>query len=697
MYKFDVRSLSTRMVLSFIGLVILTAMAAGLPAVWLISRQLNRQAWAQVQQGSRATQALYHAQSQELANLAMLTAQRPTLQQLLTDNDQTALVAYLRTLQPSEAVDALVICNAAGEVVSLAGIPRGARLCASGDSGPFQVFTGNGSPTEVWHVAAYPLVRPELPQPDRVLVARLLNDSFAQEMRAKTGLEHVVRVNNQPVAASLNNYSDIVTAPPDHSPNGSWQLNFSLDSVPYFAVGFLLSDSPTAADDRVTAESALQVANITASQQELVLTTIASLIIIAALGSVVGALLARQINRPLAQLAQATSVAGSGNLSTPVTINSGVREVDMVAQALEQARVDLRQSLAAVQQEKAWTDHLLDSIVEGVVTLDDQCRITFFSRGAERITGLSRDEVLRRHCNQVFPLVEPGAAFNQCIPASGQQAKVVVNLPPGSQTSLAITGARLRPPNTEDVAVALVFRDVSKEEAVHRLIGHFLANVSHEFRTPLSSLAASIELLLDEAPSLSGAELQHLLMALHLSTLSLHTLVDNLLEGASIEAGHFRVHVQTTNLTKIIAEAIRTIQPLLDKRDQLLVLELPTTLPPIRADFRRTVQVLVNLLSNASKYGPTQAEITVSARVADGLVRVAVADQGPGIAPEHKDDLFRKFVYPNLPGGKTQYGAGLGLLVVKAVVDAQGGQVGVEDRPDGGSIFWFTLVTEREK
>jgi K+-sensing histidine kinase KdpD len=221
--------------------------------------------------------------------------------------------------------------------------------------------------------------------------------------------------------------------------------------------------------------------------------------------------------------------------------------------------------------------------------------------------------------------------------------------------------------------------------------------VSHEFRTPLSSQAASIELLLDQAPSLSGPELQRLLSALHLSTLNLQTLVDNLLEGASIEAGHFRVHTQATDLTKIIAEAIRTIQPLLDKREQTLLLDLPTCLPSVHADVRRTVQVLVNLLSNASKYGPGQAEIALSVIVSKEFVRIEVADRGPGIHPNQRKDLFRRFIYPHPESDRARYGAGLGLLVVKAVVEAQGGTVGVEDRLGGGSVFWFTLAAEATK
>jgi len=177
----------------------------------------------------------------------------------------------------------------------------------------------------------------------------------------------------------------------------------------------------------------------------------------------------------------------------------------------------------------------------------------------------------------------------------------------------------------------------------------------------------------------------------------LQTLIDNLLESASIEAGHFRVYARPSSLDGIMAEAIRTMQPLLDKRGQDLAVELPTDIPKVLADPRRTAQVLVNLLSNASKYGPDETEIEVGATVQGDWVRVTVTDSGPGVPPEYRKDLFRRFVQPALINDNAQVGAGLGLSVVKAVVEAHGGAVGVDDHADGGSVFWFTLPRAGEQ
>jgi two-component system sensor histidine kinase KdpD len=108
-------------------------------------------------------------------------------------------------------------------------------------------------------------------------------------------------------------------------------------------------------------------------------------------------------------------------------------------------------------------------------------------------------------------------------------------------------------------------------------------------------------------------------------------------------------------------------------------------------DPMRVTQVIVNLLSNASKYSPVRSPIELSAELSDGqTVRVSVADRGEGIDPSDRENLFRRFVRLE-PADPGQYGVGLGLSVVKAIVEEHGGQVGVEARPSGGSVFWFTL------
>ena len=682
------RSLSTQMVLSFVALVLLSVTAVGVPAIWLMREQMSRQAWRQVDHGSRATQALYTAKRSEIIDLAVLTAQRPTLRELVTSGQMEALSTYLDTLRTGAGLGLMVVCTPNGAQVAQAGGIIDGGVCQDGSSSQFEVRRVGSSP-QVWLLAAQPIEGGEA-NLGEVVVGTAVNDTFAKGFSEQTGLEHTLLMDGQPVATSFSGgpaaQTDIDCRAARSTPSaGTTQSACTIRGRPYYVAR--LSWEDTELEDEV----ALDVADTAATQRRLVGILIGSIAAVAAAGSILGVILARRIGRPLGRLTGAATRMSQGDLDSEVSVDTGVREVALVAQALESARVDLQQTLSHLRNEKAWTDHLLEAIVEGIVTLDQDNRITFFSHGAERITGWSRDKVLNRACDEVFRCVERKEPFSELIPAPGRKQKVVVELADGRPVTLAVTGAQLTPPEEGDAEVALVFRDVSEEEAVHRILGHFLANIAHEFRTPLSALAASSELLLDGASELSPGELEQLLTSLHLGVVNLQTLVDNLLESASIEAGRFRVYPRQTDLGEIIADAMRTMQPLLDKRGQRLAVQLPAAIPVVRADPRRVAQVLVNLLSNASKYCPDHAEIAIGATTEDGWVRVTVADRGPGIAQEYRSTLFRRFMPPSPGMNDAQYGTGLGLSVVKAIIDGHGGQVGVDDRPHGGSIFWFTL------
>ncbi len=690
---FDLHSLPAQIILSYLVLVLLMASAAGLPVIWLARDQLDRQAWAQVDQGSRAAEALYTARQNEVSGLAVLTAQRPTLRALMAagePGESAELVPYLHTLQQGAGLDLVLLCGPDHQIIAQAGGGRGELLCGEGIATGYYVFPA-GEREQIWFLAEHPLEGASGVRPTTVIVGIFLGDDFALQMQAQTGLEHTLLMTGNPIATSLPGRQGVSTPA---ETRGELVVG---GRAYYYARLPLAGIRP---EGQLGIEVALPAADIRATERRLLGSLVGGILAVVAGTSLLGVLLARRIGRPLADLADAASALSQDELSTPLEIDTAVREVALVAQALEGARTDLQHMLTQLRREKVWTDHLLAAIVEGIVTLDRRGRITFFSHGAERIMAQKREDVLGRPCDEVFWPAEVEGPFSRLIPPPGQQRKIAVRLRNGHHMVLSMTGARLLPPEVGDgpkqpdpdrPRVALVFRDVSEEEAVHRLLAHFMANVTHEFRTPLSALAASVELLLDQVTDLDPTELQELLTALHLSVLGLQTLVDNLLEGASIEAGRFRISSRPSSLSSIIAEAIGMMQPLLDKRGQQLVVELPASIPVVQADPRRLVQVMINLLSNASKYCPDDSEIAIGVAVEDGRVRVSVADQGAGIPPEQRADLFRRFSRPGEVGEGTQYGIGLGLSIVKAVVLAHGGQVGVEDRPGGGAVFWFTL------
>ena len=468
-------------------------------------------------------------------------------------------------------------------------------------------------------------------------------------------------------------------------------FSFNFNGIPYISTKFQLAEG-----DFAQAEIMLSISDIQNTQVKLLRILLLSIAAIAVVVSLIGVLIARQISRPLVQLADIADDFSQDNLSEAVKINSSVWEISQVANALENARRDLLKTMTYLRLEKKWVEHLLASIVEGIITLDSTNMITFFSPGAEKITGWESRDTLNRDCDLVFQLPESNLTFSQVIPKPGQRQNIDVILAEGKNATLAVTGAELTPVEMGDDQVALVFRDISDEYAIHRLLGIFISNIAHEFKTPLSALLASIELLHETSQDLSGEELQELLTSLHLGIVSLQTFVDNLLESASIEAGQFKVSPRRADLGKIIASAVSTMQPLMKKYNQHLYVDLPAEKVTVRADQRRIVQVLVNLLSNAIKYGPDRGRITIKVETKDKWVKVKVIDQGPGIPINQRNFIFQRFVRLDSAESYSDVGAGLGLSVVKEIIKAHGGEVQVENQSLGGAVFSLTLPLYEE-
>lgn len=683
-------SLPGRMVLSFVLLACVAALTVGVPAIVLARQELERHAWNQLNNEQVAARALFDAHQRSLSNLTRLAAQRPTLNRLLEGEAQADLPAYLEELRASSDVDAMLICDASGAARVSTGRLLSSTVCQNG-AGSVISLAGNPSP-EVWMVAVETMTSGS----DRIAAGILMDRDFLREMRRHTGLEYLLYANGEAAVSSLRlgpeAESGVQVLPANDLPSLAGASAFAIRSSgsPYYAARFPLGAQG------VEALAALPISELNQARSRFTRLLVASIAGVIGLGTFLGILFAGRISGPLARLADSAALLRRGDLARPVSVRTQVPEVDLVGYALDDARIALKGTLDELRREKAWINHLLEAVVEGIVTMDQHGRITYFSQGAEKITGWQPESAVGRSCDEVFQPTEPGLRFSQLLPPAGQRTKVELVLRNGKQAILSITGARLFPPEAGVARIALVLRDVSDEEALHRLLGDFLANIAHEFRTPLSALTASTELLLEGLPELSRAELYELLNSVRLGLLSLQTLIDNLLEGASLETGRFRVFAHPASLDEILDEAVRTMRPLLEKYKLQLRLDVSGPLPQVHADPRRTVQVLVNLLGNASKFGPADSEILLRVTQGEGIVRVAVADCGPGISPDQQMGLFQRFTHPDASPARSQVGLGLGLSVVKAIVEAQGGQVGAGNRPGGGAEFWFTLVEAKE-
>jgi PAS domain S-box-containing protein len=330
------------------------------------------------------------------------------------------------------------------------------------------------------------------------------------------------------------------------------------------------------------------------------------------------------------------------------------------------------------------------SISDGIICSDDQGKIAFFSQGAEHILGYSREEVIGQPLAGILVPEESSDLEVEIPPLAGCAEHYTLLNKQGDGTNIHIFNASIALASPAPPGMILLLREMSESETTDDLRSNFLGSISQEFRTPLAAINASVELLLEELERLSTDELSALLNSIHISVAGLQTLIDNLIESMNIEADQFRIHKQPTDLQQVISGATQIVKPLLCRREQKLNLQIPEELPWIQGDSGRLMQVIVNLLSNASKYSPIGKPIDLSVSEQQKCIQVTVADRGSGIPPNERRAIFRRFVQTGSLE-EPQYGIGLGLSVVKAIIEGHGGEVGFDSREGGGSVFWLKL------
>jgi len=219
-----------------------------------------------------------------------------------------------------------------------------------------------------------------------------------------------------------------------------------------------------------------------------------------------------------------------------------------------------------------------------------------------------------------------------------------------------------------------------------RLRNSLLAALSHDLRTPLTSLVGLSESLAASRPPLSEAQLDTA-TALHDEALRMSTLVANLLDMARIQSGEVKFNLQWHALEEVVGSALRASA--LQLREHQLSTRLPPELPLVQFDAVLIERVLCNLLENAAKYTPSGARIEVAAEVRGTLIHVSVYDDGPGLPPGREEALFEKFTRGERESAKP--GVGLGLAICRAIIEAHGGRIAAVASPLGGACFEFTL------
>jgi signal transduction histidine kinase len=422
--------------------------------------------------------------------------------------------------------------------------------------------------------------------------------------------------------------------------------------------------------------------------------------VVAALAMVSSIFIGRYWISAVEGLTDAAERLAGGDLAASIPVAGG-KELTVLGNTMELMRRNLVELTADLRRKEAEAKAVVGGIVEGVYAVDHERRITFINPQAERLLKVSAAEVTGRFCGDVLkpqldvhghrpcehscPIIEArrggeGRAVEQVVPFSVDSPRRVV-----------IASA---PPSAEGLQVQ-VLRDETELEAARRTRDTVLANISHEFRTPLAAQLASIELLRDGVGTMSVDAQRELVSSLYRGTQRLTWLIDNLLESVRIEAGQLAIRHQDVVFDDVIVGARELIEPLIAQRGQRIEVEAHEGVPAIRGDQQRLTQVLVNLLANANKFAPPESVLRIGVRAADrGGLAFWVEDEGVAAPGIEDTRLFEQFRRVNGEADRDETGLGLGLFIVRSIVERHGGTVRLERTAQGSTRATVELPHE---
>ena len=378
----------------------------------------------------------------------------------------------------------------------------------------------------------------------------------------------------------------------------------------------------------------------------------------------------------------------------------------------EQLRREIEERKRAEEELRAaqgYAQSLIDSSLDMIISVDENRRIVEFNLAAQNTLGYSKAEVLGKHVDMLYADPAEGLNAHETVLETGQFTGEIINKRKNGETFPSFLAASaVEDENGKFLGVMGISRDITArkrmEEKQHELYEQerklrqqweeevkkridFTRVLVHELKTPLTSVLASSELLtleLPEGPLLSMAK------NLNRGAENLDRRIDELTDLARGELGMLRLRYGAVQPLQLLHRVFEDMAPVVSSQGHSLILNLPSSLPQTWADEDRLRQVILNLISNASKYMTQAGTITVRARKQDAHLIVEVQDTGLGIDEEEQDRLFD--AYYRLVGDREHLsGLGLGLALSKTLVELHGGQIWVESQKGRGSTFGFSV------
>jgi PAS domain S-box-containing protein len=379
--------------------------------------------------------------------------------------------------------------------------------------------------------------------------------------------------------------------------------------------------------------------------------------------------------------------------------NEGSTLLLFIAQLAAGLRFALKtQSLLSEQGRLAAIFHYS---AEGILTVDNALRIIDFNPAMERLTGWQESEVLGRFYFEVLrPKDRQGNDLGlQDSPIlqvfAGQiviNREMIITTRDGQHFNVAVTASCVRSAKGEPMNGILNVRDITRERQQEEQRSTFISVISHELQTPIAIIKGYASTLARTDATFDAEVMRSRLVAVEEEADRLNKLVGNLLYASRIQAGGLQMDIAALDLRSLIEGVVRRLEARRLNVD--VTLDIPPNLPTAMADRDRIEEVLQNLLDNAVKYSPRQRELLIACWATSEEVIVSVKDAGMGISLRDQEQIFDRFQRVGDPLSQVTPGAGLGLYICRAIIEAHGGHIWVESTLHEGSTFSFSLPRE---
>lgn len=435
----------------------------------------------------------------------------------------------------------------------------------------------------------------------------------------------------------------------------------------------------------VADQGAEALAILNAARDQLMVTFWAALAISGLLGYVFSEIITRQVR----QLSDAAEAIAEGDFGRRLRRSRLPDEIAELADSYNRMAVQLGHAFAALKGQEREIAAVVESMGEGVVAVDGERVVRHANPVAARLLGVTLEGLIGSRIDDTTSSREVLGPIEDAL--AGRHVSETVEV---RGRFLLLHGTPLAAPDDGSGAVMLI-RDITEQKRWEDAQRQFVANASHELRTPIAALKGFIELL--EGGAKAKPEVRdEFLQTMQAEVDRLQRLVGDLFALAQLDSGTIRLDLGQQSLEEIVGDVVAVMGPLAEAAGVDLDLDLPTPAPAVIADRDRIVQVLIGFVDNAFKYGRTGDRVTVYARPQGALLRVGVADTGQGIEPEALDKIFERFYRAGDEQDARPRGAGLGLAIAKEIVEAHGSSIGVRSELGAGSEFWFMLRPARE-